>query len=266
MGCCAQRHQIITPLTLDQLSKISSVRESILYYSDVFISDFEKLLFDKIIPTKPRSMHEFDNIFNYCIKTIAKNYNDYTSTSYSNDPFIVTEVRKCKSFLISKCKSKEGYFRLLNNIYSFEFIFQLEKFLIEKLNKQLITEEICIGEYNKFARGSYTLQGLEDIYEAFLIDGHKRIKFLEEKALIIRKELKEFREQLISAENYKEIPGIKEEIPSTTISFNNAPEASFSEYADSQYNDLDFDPLELDPPFLLPVRQDRKPMKNNFFN
>jgi hypothetical protein len=258
MGCCHYKDEIKIPSIKPNTISTETVREKFTYFLDVFINDYQSWVLEKITPEKPRSMHEFEKIIKHSLQTAVKRFQEFTST-YPDTESIRSESKKFQMFLISKCKSKQAYFRFLNNCYSFEYIYSLEKHILSQLSRTSMSVEDCVSTYMMLARGSYTLEGLEILYELVKIPEHNRNTFLDAKALTIRSDMQKVREQLIKLDTSSSMPLISDDFRSTTISFLNAPEAVPSEYLDSSFSyDLDSEVLDgfsaqsPSPPLLFP--------------
>ncbi|OMJ70331.1 hypothetical protein SteCoe_31703 [Stentor coeruleus] len=243
MGCCSNKQEIISPMNKTKDPSQEELKETLLSYVNIFLEDYEKLIKKKIIPNRPRAMHEFDKIVKHSINTIFQKYKEITAT-YSKKEYIQSEIKKYSLYLISKCKSREGYYRFINNLYSFEYANHLKKHLIQELNNSNITSEACINQYNKLAKGSYVIEGLQDLYDVLELPAEKRLNFLNDKASKIKQELEDDRKQLIRIFDNIDLPLVSEEITSTNISYFNALESSSGEYIESQNYEIDFEVLE----------------------
>lgn len=243
MGCCSNKQEIISPINKLKDSDQEELKVALSSFVNILLEDYEKLIKNKIIPNRPRTMHEFDKIIKHSTNTIFQKYKEITAT-YSKKDYIQSEVKKYSIFLLSKCNSREGYYRFINNFYSFEYAHHLKKHLIQELNNSNITSEACINQYTKLAKGSYVIEGLQDLYDALELPAEMRLSFLNDKTNAIKKGLEEDRKQLISIYDNIDLPLINEEIPSTSISYFNALESSSGDYIESQIYEIDFEVLE----------------------
>ena len=271
MGCCAHKDEIILPFSKEAQILSLEVRKKLYCYTNELIDDFEKILLEKINQNKPRSVHEFNKVIQYAIQSVLRIFKQHIA-SFDPDPITQYEINKYKLFIISKCKSKQGHFSFLNSYYSLAYTYQLQSFLIKKLNNHAINSEECIAEYKKLAKGCFVFESIQDLHEIILLDSSERMQLLEQRTESIRNELKEFRNQLMLAENYVDVVNFNEDIRSTAISFLGVAEESSAEILESQY-DEDIEYLEnstvvnaIENEKLKKRLDSKPPMKNNFIN
>lgn len=232
MGCCKSKGEVIIPITKEEKQNSTDIKGTLAFYTSIFMEDFEKILLEKITPEKPKSMHEFSKAINFGIKVVCENFNSYTS-HFAKDSATQSELQKYKLFIVSKCKSKEGYFNFLNSFYSFDFIYQLEKHLVEGVMNEKLSIGQCIIEFNRLAKGCFMLEGLDDLHTVLSLPDSEKFEFIEQKATEIKKELQNFKEQLLLAENALIVLNLRETLTSTPISFSNIERTSSNERAES---------------------------------
>ncbi|OMJ70764.1 hypothetical protein SteCoe_31185 [Stentor coeruleus] len=218
MGCCHSNQKIISPLDKIKTPSQILLKETLSKYVELLLQDYEKAIIEKIVPSKPLTMHEFDKIIKSSTQKAFQKYKDMT-VNFSNKETVQEEINYYRLYLISKCKSKEGYFRFLSNFHSFEFVYQLMKHLIQELNDEKLTITECVSHYKKLAKGSIILEGLQNLYDAIELPTEKRLEFIINKTNAVRKELEDSRNQLLRIYSNANFPCTNEEIPSTTISF-----------------------------------------------
>lgn len=218
MGCCHSKQEIISPLEKIKTPSQIDLKETFSRYVEILLQDYEKTITEKIIPSRPRTMHEFDKIIKSSIQITFQKYKEMT-VNYSSKEDVQKEIKNYRLFLISKCKSKEGYFRFLNNYHSFEFVYQLKKHIIQELNDGKLTVTECVSQYKNLAKGSYVLEGLQDLHDAIELPVEKRLEYIINKKNAIRQELEDNRNQLLRIYSNVNFPCLNDEIPSTTISF-----------------------------------------------
>ncbi|OMJ90618.1 hypothetical protein SteCoe_7017 [Stentor coeruleus] len=196
MGSCRSKEEIISPLDKIKTPSQIILKETLSGYVEILLQDYEKILTQKIVPSNPQTMHEFDKIIKFTIQKALQKYKDMT-INFSSKEDVQEEIKNYRLYLISKCKLKEGYFRFINNYHSFEFVYELKKNLIQELNDEKLTVTECVSEYKKLAKGSYLLEGLQDLHDAVELPLEKRLKFITNKANTIRQELEDNRNQLL---------------------------------------------------------------------
>ena len=177
-------------------------------------------MMEKMIPKTPKNNYEIDKIINISISQIMTAFKESIST-FPVSELLKSEIKKSEFLLFSKIKAKEGFFRFLNNFYSFEYIFQLEKFLIRELSLNKMNDSQCIQAYTKLAKGNFVLEGLQIIHDILSCSAEQRLEFLQKKAEITIRELEEHRNELFIESEYKVFSSFKENLSLNAFVHNN---------------------------------------------
>ncbi|OMJ66690.1 hypothetical protein SteCoe_36382 [Stentor coeruleus] len=200
MGCCNASEKVVSSqlkegLDLDQLDSEKALEE-ITERVIKALKDFEQKVLKRITPEKPRGTIEFEQIIRYSLQETYKNFEaQFLQEPKSQE--IKVEYKKYRLYLLSKCKSKEAYFRYLNDCYSFEQNLSLKNLIVNRFCSKQIDYIQAIETYQKMARGTYTIEGLEDVHEMLqLEDKESMLKKIEIKSEEIKKGLEENRIQL----------------------------------------------------------------------
>lgn len=200
MGCCNASEKVVSSqlkegLDLDKLDSEKAFGE---ITERVFkaLKEFEQKILKRITPEKPRGLIEFEQIIRYSIQEIYKNFESQFPQE-PKSPQIKAEYKKYRLYLLSKCKSKEAYFRYLNDSYSFKHNLSLKTFIVNSFCSKQINHIQAIETYQKMARGTYIIEGLQDMHEILrLEDKETMLNKIEIKSEEIRKGLEENRIQL----------------------------------------------------------------------
>lgn len=212
MGCTQNRQGIILPDT----NSISQLRLSLNSMISSLSKDFEDSLLEKLVLCHPLSIQEFNKTMQYFIQETVKRFEMQVQEDSTLKPF-QSKVYLFKNYLISKCQSKEGYFRNLNDTNSVESISRLRRNLLEQLNKGTITETQCIEMYSKWAKGTFMLKGLNDMHQLVALNEDEREKYLSDEE---RKEINELNENKLRLLEISKANStfLLDEIESTAIS------------------------------------------------
>ena len=175
-------------------------------FVDEEFSNFESSLLEKIIPKKPRGAVEFEQIFQNITRNSYQNYLRHFSPA-PKLPKNLKEYEQYKVYLLSKCRSKEGHYRCLNDLYSFEHNYSLKHYIIKEFSTRLLTQEEAISLYRKLAKGTFIIEGLQDVYDFLkLRDKGEMKEFVERKADEVKGIIEENRKQLERAERKAILP------------------------------------------------------------
>lgn len=178
---------------------------------------FEERLLGKITPNKPRGIVEFDHIFRKIVQISFQHFLNHF-IPLPKLPNVVKDYNQFKVYLLSKCKAREGHFRCLNDYFSFEHNYNLKMHLIKDFSTELLTQIEVLEKYRKLAKGTFIIEGLQDMYEVMKFTDIKAMKgFIDEKAKQIRIMLEDNRKQLDRAERKAIIPIRVEMSPSLSI-------------------------------------------------
>ena len=212
MGCSHNRQEIVTPLNNPPFQ----LRSALYTIVQSLSKEFEDTLVEKLVVSEPRSIQEFNKLINFTLQDKLKKF-ELQTEEYTNQKPFQSQSSFFKNYLISKCKSKEGYYRNLNDINSVEFTSRLRRNLLEQLNKGSINEVQCLELFSKWAKGTYVFKGLSDIHQLLPLDVQERERYLCEEEEKEKRDLEENRARLMLV-GKKRFSGFSDEIQSTAMS------------------------------------------------
>lgn len=192
MGCTQNRQGIILP----DSSHFSQLRPIINSIISSLTKDFENSLLEKLVLGHPLSIQEFNKIIQIHIQETVNKFEMQVKGDADLKPF-QSQVYLFKKYLISKCKSKEGYYRNLNDTNSAQLIARLRRTLLEQFNKGSISQEQCLEMYSKWAKGTFVLKGLNDMHQLMALKEDEREKYLSDEEDKENNELNENKLRLI---------------------------------------------------------------------
>lgn len=210
MGCCNAVEQVkISPLksqlVLDSYSK-TEASEIIEKLVDSSINSYEKAIMAKITPKRPLNLIEFEKSLKTSLTTELNNFDEQIG-KIPETPEIFSIYSKYKIYLMSKCKSREGYFRYLNNLYSFQLIFNIRQEILTDFFDRKTSYEETINRYKKQARGTYVIYGLQKLYDHIKIGNKEEVfKLMDEDAAVVYQTLEDNRVQLERASRKAILP------------------------------------------------------------
>ena len=250
MGCCSSISktiivQKINTCSLDALQLENPVSLILKFVDEEFIN-FESKLLEKIIPTKPRGAVEFERLFQHQICISSQRYMRYFSPvpKISNN---LKEYEQYRIYFLSKCRSKEGSYRCLNDFYSFEHNYTLKHHLIKEISSKLLAHEEVITLYIKLAKGTFIIEGLQDVYDFLKLAEISQMKrFVEIKANEVKMIIEANRKQLERAERRAFLPLIFEStlgIGMDDVEDSFLPVSSSESYNYDEKLDIDFQKL-----------------------
>ena len=231
MGCCNTTEQVkcsnLKPqLDLDNLSK-SEASVMIEQLVNSSINSFELSVNKKVIPKRPLNLIEFEQVLKLTLNTEIINFDNQIGKIPERFE-ILAEYKKFKHYLISKCKSREGFFRYLNNFYSFKLVCDIKREIISDFQDGKLTFEEGISKYKRSARGTFIIYGLQTLYELLKIENKDEVlKIMNKNAERIFEKLEDNRIQLERASRKAILPlNIKDDLLDPIDDFVN-PHVSF---------------------------------------
>lgn len=173
MGCCNTTEQVrcstLKPqLDLDAYSK-AEASEMINQLVNSSINSFDLAFNRKVSPKRPLNLIEFEQVLKSTLNTEINNF-DQLIGKIPENPEILAEYKKLKLYLISKCRSREGYFRYLNNSYSFKLVSDIKHDILSDFFEGKLSFDEGISKYKRFARGTFIIFGLQTLYELMSIE------------------------------------------------------------------------------------------------
>lgn len=133
---------------------------------DLMFEEFKEDLLCEVINNFPCSSTELDRKIGDCYK---KNTEKFVAECAKKIPSMVDARRATKFFQI-KCKSQEGYMRYFNDYYSLKVVHEIKSKLIDSFISKNIGKAEILNLYYKQAKGTYFLQGFEELHEVFSQD------------------------------------------------------------------------------------------------
>jgi hypothetical protein len=167
MGCCQSIAKVESSLLknqtdLDKLPKDEAI-QTLKHSVSQSVKDFENALHIKITPKRPLSLSEFEQTIKYSIQSELQRF-DLKFFKIPENLEILAEYKKYRSYLLSKCSSKEGYFRNLNDFYSSELVSTLSSEIIQEFFDGKFEFQDALNKYQRLARGSYVISGLQNLH------------------------------------------------------------------------------------------------------
>lgn len=209
MGCChaveVKCSALKPQLILDSYSK-SEASEIIEKYVESSIGSYEKAIMNKINPKRPLNLIEFEKSLKTSLTTELNNFDEQLGKIPEN-PEILSVYKKYKAYLVSKCTSREGHFRYLNNSYSFKLVFDIRKEILTEFFDNKITFDEAINKYKRLARGTYVIYGLQKLYDHIKIGNKEEmLKIMDEDAASVIQTLEDNKVQLERASRKAILP------------------------------------------------------------
>lgn len=161
MGCCHQNVRILTPPINLVSNYLTNEKLTLTKLVQIQVENFEKLVQTKIKPNKPKTATEISGVIELSMRKVVQDFENSVKY-YNNEAQIENLIKTFKLYLVSKCKSKEGFFRNQNDYFSFKYIFNLIKFLLGKMKSEGFSVKDSIELYSKLARGAYMIMGLNE--------------------------------------------------------------------------------------------------------
>lgn len=178
MGCCQNNGKIITPPIHPRPSQLVQLKSKLLAIVQSQVEVFETSIQQKITTNKPKNSIEFIDLINKSIKKSIKNYEESTNNSNALLSHM-NQIKFFKFYLISKCKSKEGFYRNQNNYFSFKYIFNLIRFLLTKIKNEGLSKESSLEMYSKMAKGTYMIKGLDHFNTLLTLEDREKEMLLQ---------------------------------------------------------------------------------------
>jgi hypothetical protein len=122
---------------------------------------FDIRLFSCLDPKNPQDTYRFSLLFKSETEKSVRRLRVSLQSLFDFTPEKNTSLEK---LFHSCCRAKEGYFRYINSMHSVLFLHSLKAELIQDdLAKQGVSAEEALKRYLKRAKGSYALQGLQEL-------------------------------------------------------------------------------------------------------
>lgn len=167
MGCCHSIEKVESSLLKNKIDLDKYPKEEVIEILKQIVNEssksYEDILEIKINPKRPLNLSEFEQIVRYSVTTEIQNFTNKFQ-KIPEKPEILTEYKKFRIFLSSKCSAKEGYFRNLNDYYSSDYVTALISEIIHEFFEGKISYEDGINKYQRLARGSYVISGLQGLH------------------------------------------------------------------------------------------------------
>jgi hypothetical protein len=193
MGSCKSSQRAITPCnnlecdldTSEPFEASAIVKNAI----RPLVTILDNKLLEKITPTSPITSEEFEKLYRTYTKEICNRYaKQFEPKSGSEKELKIYKISRM--YLISKWKSQEGYFRLLNEFYSFQHNYSLKISIIKEFWNRRDNISLIMYEYQKKAKGTYFYQGLQEICKINEFDSRDQmVEFISRNADNMKKEL-----------------------------------------------------------------------------
>ena len=212
MGCSHNRQEIIIPKNHPPFH----LRSTLFSIVQSLSKEFEDSLLEKLVLDEPRSIQEFNKLICSTLQDKLKKFDKQIEEFTGQKPFR-SESSFFQNYLISKCKSKEGYYRNLNDFNSVQFIGRLRRNLMEQLNKGSIDQVQCLEMFSHWAKGTYVLKGLSDMHQLLALDEKGRDQYLCNEEEKEKNDLDEDKARLMDMSR-KRFADLPDEIPSTAMS------------------------------------------------
>jgi hypothetical protein len=142
---------------------------------DVAFVDFKNDIFNRVLKYFPCSSMDFDRILSNVYNTHADKFNK----SLSRDELLEIEIEKGVKLFKLKCKAQEGYLRYYNDHLSLKVCFMVKKRVIDEFINEGSGEKALLNKYYKLVKGTYSLQGMEELKKLFLLKNQNIYEELE---------------------------------------------------------------------------------------
>lgn len=205
MGCIHQKPRAISPSVYRNSSLFVDIKEHLSIQIEAIADDFERFIQQKINPSNPKALAEFDEMIKQGIRRSKLRFDEITEK--------YKEIHECKShvsffraYLKSSCKSKIGIFRNQNNINSCNYLFSLAFEILERLEKQEIDEKEALECFSKQIRGAFRIKGIHIFHSLIALQPIDRKKFLKSMQEFELEKLEVQKEQLLVLDNIYIMP------------------------------------------------------------
>ena len=168
MGCCHTIEKVESSLLKSKIDLDKHPKEEVIEILKQIVNEsskaYEDILEIKINPQRPLNLSEFDQIVRYSLASEIQNFNK-KFLKIPEKQENLTEFKKFRIYLTSKCSAKEGYYRNRNDYYSSDFVAGLKFEIIHEYFEGMISYEDGIKKYQRLAKGSYVISGLQGLYD-----------------------------------------------------------------------------------------------------
>ena len=134
-------------------------KKIILREINLAFDNFKDDLLNEVLEKIPCSSTEIDRLLS---DVYEKNRERFMSESVNKIHVPLNAKQAVKLYKI-KCKAQEGYIRYFNDYYSLKLIYEIKKNIAEEIYENEIDKEQILGIFYKQAKGTYMLQGFEEI-------------------------------------------------------------------------------------------------------